>query len=60
MSKATEAQLRAIRKYDDAHTVQIKIKLNKTTDADIIAALEASGNKQGTIKAAMREYMSRK
>ena len=48
----------ARRKYDEANTVQVKIKLNKKTDADIIAYLEASGNKQGTIKEALREKMA--
>lgn len=58
--KATDAQLRAQRKYDDAHTIQIKLKLNKKNDADIIEALEQSGNKQGLIKTAVREYLKRK
>lgn len=57
--KATDAQLRAQRKYDDAHTIQIKLKLNIKNDADIIEALEQSGNKQGLIKAAVREYLKR-
>lgn len=58
--KATDAQLRAQRKYDEAHTVQVKLKLNKESDADIIEALEQSGNKQGLIKAAVRAYIKRK
>lgn len=45
------------RRYDEQSTVQVKIKLNKKTDADIIEYLNASGNKQGTIKEALREKM---
>ena len=59
MSKASDAQLRAAEKYDRANTVRMSIKLNKHTDADILAALDCSGNKQGMIKAALREYMNR-
>ena len=59
MSKASDAQLRAAEKYDRANTVRMSLKLNKNTDADILAALERSGNKQGLIKAALREYISK-
>ena len=58
--KATNAQLKAQRKYDDLNTIQIKLKLNKKSDADIIEALEQSGNKQGLIKTAVRVYLKRK
>lgn len=50
----TEAEKRARAKYDAANTVQFKMKLNKKTDADILAKLEQSGNKQGYIKALIR------
>ena len=46
-------------KYDKANTIQIKLKLNKTTDADIIAYLENTGNKQGIIKALLRAEIER-
>ena len=59
MSKASDAQLRAAEKYDRANTVRMSIKLNKRTDADILAALDCSGNKQGLIKAAVREYINK-
>lgn len=59
MSKTRASQIRAGAKYDRENTKAVFIKLNKHTDADIITALEASGNKQGLIKAALREYMSR-
>ena len=46
-------------RYDKANTIKVTIKLNRKTDQDIIAYLEASGNKQGTIKEALREKMAR-
>ena len=36
----TDAQKRANKKYDETHTVQIKLKLNKKTDHDIIQKKE--------------------
>jgi uncharacterized protein (DUF4415 family) len=57
MVKTSKAQLNAILKYDKQHTTSVLIKLNNNTDADLIAYLKQSGNKQGTIKAALREYM---
>lgn len=50
MAKASEAQIRANAKYDAANTIQFKIKLNKTTDADIVKHLQGQNNKQGYIK----------
>lgn len=50
----TEAEKRAKAKYDAANTVQIRMKLNKKTDADILAKLESCDNKQGYIKALIR------
>ena len=47
---ATEAQKRATKKYDAANTRQIHLKLNKNTDADIIAHLEKQESIQGYIK----------
>lgn len=51
---ASKAQLRAQAKYDKDNTVQIKLKLNKKTDADIIRYLSDCDNKQGVIKALIR------
>ena len=54
----TEAQKRAQKKYDEANKGKwrmIHLKLNKETDADIIEALERSGNIQGYIKELIRE-----
>lgn len=53
----TEAKKRANAKYDAGHTKQIKMKLNLTTDADIIAKLESVDNIQGYIKSLIREDM---
>ena len=59
MAKTSKAQLNAIMKYDKQHTTTVLIKLNNNTDADLIQYLNDSGNKQGTIKAALREYMKK-
>ena len=54
----TEAQKRAVAKYDAANTIQFHLKLNKRTDADILAKLDEvssqDGGKQGYIKALIR------
>ena len=55
---ATEAQLRAQAKYDAKATVQVKMKLNLKTDADIISRLEqvaGTETKQGYIKRLIRQ-----
>jgi hypothetical protein len=46
-------------RYDAANCTQVKLKLNVKTDADIIAYLSEKGNKQGYIKALIREDMRR-
>lgn len=50
----TEAQKRAREKYEKTNTVQLKMKLNRNTDADILEKLESVGNKQGYIKSLIR------
>ena len=57
---ASEAQRRASEKYDKANTKQIMMKLNKGTDADIIAHLGTVGNVQGYIKELIRADMNRR
>ena len=54
---ATEAQKRATLKYDAENTVQIKMKLNRVTDADILELLDRQENKQGFIKQLLRDYI---
>lgn len=58
MATTSDAQLRAVRKYDDASTRQIKIKLNLRTDADILQKLEEVDNIQGYVKALIRKDMN--
>lgn len=60
MAKASEAQLRANYKYRARNTTQFRVELNLKTDADIIKALEESGNKQGYIKALVRQDIAQK
>lgn len=59
MKKTTEAQLKAGNKYDAQNTIQIKLKLNKGTDSDILAKLETIGNKQGYIKQLIRDDINK-
>lgn len=54
---ASEAQLKAIKKYDRVNTRQIILKLNKKTDKDILKHLDSLPNKQGYIKELIREDM---
>ena len=51
---ATEAQRKASAKYDKTHTKSILLKLNTTSDADILAKLDGVANKQGYIKELIR------
>lgn len=52
---ATEAQKRASLKYQKREVVQVSIKLNRKTDADIIEHLNSLDNVQGYIKQLIRE-----
>lgn len=42
--------------WDALHTTQIKLKLNNSTDADILAWLDKQPSKQGAIKQVIRNY----
>ena len=55
----TEAQKMARIKYDSSNTLQFKMKLNKNTDADILAKLDSVGNKQGYIKELIRKDLQK-
>lgn len=55
----TEAQKRAQDKYDKANTRRVMLKLNTTTDADVLAKLDAVESKQGYIKRLIREDLSK-
>ena len=56
MTKSTEAQIRASRKYDKENTKSILLKLNKKTDADILEHLDnlQGHSKMGYIKELIR------
>ena len=41
-------------KYDQAHTRQVKLKLNRRTDKDILDKLDSVGSKQTYIKQLIR------
>ena len=56
---SNEAKRRAKAKYDKANTKGLYLKLNITTDADIIAHLSAVGNVQGYIKNLIRDNMKK-
>lgn len=49
--------IKYIAKWQKENTVRFSVRLNKATEKDIIDYLERSGNKQGIIKEALREYM---
>jgi len=51
---STDAQKRASKRYNDANTVQVAIRLNKATDADVIARLMEAPSKAGYIKQLIR------
>lgn len=57
---ASEALIKAIRKYDDANTKRVSLKLNVNTDKDIFQKLNSVENKQGYIKDLIRADMARK
>ena len=51
---ATEAQIKAQKKYDAANTKQFHLKLNRNTDWDVIEKLDNVPNMQGYIKKLIR------
>ena len=53
----SEAQKRAVAKYDAKNTRRVYIKLNLNTDADILEHLDKQGNTQGYIKDLIRSDM---
>ena len=55
----SEAQKRAIEKYQKLNIRRVVLKLNKNTDQDIIAWLEGLKSVQGEVKKAIREYMKK-
>ena len=47
------------KKYDSENTTKVTLKLNLKTDSDILEFLDKCGNKQGTIKALIRQEIER-
>ena len=58
--KTKAARSKASTKYNATNVKQIKLNLNKRTDADIIQVLEESGNIQGYIKSLIRKDIETK
>ena len=56
-AKTSQAQREAVMRYDSENTTRIAIKLNNTTDQDIIDWLKSQKNKQGYIKSLIRKDM---
>jgi hypothetical protein len=54
-----ERVLNYIKEYDRKNCRQLCLKLNKRTDADILAILDQLENKQGYIKALIRADIER-
>ena len=59
-NKSTESQIIASVKYNKENTVQISLKLNRSTDADLIDSLNRVKNKQGYIKELIRRDITKK
>ena len=56
---ATDAQIKAQRRYDARNTRQVHIKLNLRTDKDVLARLDEVQSKQGYIKRLIREDLAK-
>lgn len=54
----SEAHRAANRRYDKANTRQVMLKLNVHTDADILAWLDRQPNRQGAMKALIRQRIA--
>lgn len=54
MPKTPDSNLRAIAKFTKEKTCSVNLRLNKTTDADIIAKLASVPSKMGYIKQLIR------
>ena len=60
MPRTSDAQMRAVAKYDAANTKRFGVKFNLNTDADVIMLLDTCGSKQGLLKLLLREYIEDK
>ena len=59
MAKTSDAQKRAVAKYDAENTKSFLLKLNKKTDADIIEFLENQPNRLAYLKNLIRDDMQK-
>jgi hypothetical protein len=57
MPKTSRAQLEAVKRYNDAHTRTITVRLNYKTDADILEWLEDVDSMAGAVKNAIRHQI---
>lgn len=57
---ATEAQIKAQKKYDAENTRQVHLKLNRRTDVDVLEKLDSVPSKQGYIKELIRADLAKK
>lgn len=57
---ATEAQIKAQKKYDAENTRQVHLKLNRRTDSDVLERLDNVPSKQGYIKDLIRADLAKK
>lgn len=60
MAMASKSLIKAIRKYDDANTKKVSLKLNLNTDKDVLQKLDSVPNKQGYIKELIRADMGKR
>lgn len=56
---ATEAQIKAQKRYDAKNTRQLHLKLNRRTDWDVLEKLDSVPSKQGYIKQLIRADLNR-
>jgi hypothetical protein len=55
----TKAAIKASNKFNKEHTTSIQVRLNKNTDADILAKLDTVPSKMGYIKELIRADMKK-
>ena len=60
MAKTSDAQMRAVAKYNAENTKQYAFRLNITTDKDVIEKLDHLTNKAGYIKELIRADINNK
>lgn len=59
MAKTSDAQLRAVAKYNKENTKNVVLHLNILTDKDVLDYLYRKENKTGYIKELIREDMKK-